>query len=213
MTENPITRVRRVKDRVTQKYDAIPAHNIVTISNIISLVRAFLAVPIIYFLRNGNGKTALVFILIAIVSDILDGWLARVGNEITELGKILDPFADTLVIMSVILFLTFKDRMPTAFIVFMVIRYFIVSMLGVYMLNNCGISPQSNKLGKVSVVFTSLTVLAFIYPKFFGSSVTPLIWVTLVFMSLSLIQYIYDFSRQIFVTARAKKKVSHPAHD
>jgi CDP-diacylglycerol--glycerol-3-phosphate 3-phosphatidyltransferase len=210
MEKNPIKQAVRVKQRVTAKYDAIPARRVVTASNIISLVRAFLTVPIIYYLRRENGTAALVFILIALVSDILDGWLARVSNDITELGKILDPFADSLVIVNVMLFLVIKNRMPTFFLTYMVVRYFIISLLGIYMLNNCGISPQSNKIGKVSVVFTSATVMAFIYPNFFGASVKPLMWVTLIFMTLSLLQYIYDFSRQIVLAHRAKKN-SDPA--
>lgn len=213
MNKNPIKQAVAIKRRVTEKYDAIPARRVVTVSNIISLVRAFLTVPIIYFLRHDNGIAALVFILIAVVSDILDGWLARVSNEITELGKMLDPFADSIVIMNVMLFLVIKNRMPTFFLAFMIIRYFLISLLGVYMLNNCGISPQSNKLGKVSVVFTSVTVLAFIYPNFFGLSVKPLMGVTLIFTSLSLIQYIYEFLHQIISTARAKKKVNLEQND
>ncbi len=206
MQNNPLKQAILVKRRVTEKYDAIPAHRIVTASNIISLVRAFLTVPIIYYLRRGDGTAALIFILIAIVSDMLDGWLARVSHEITELGKILDPFADSLVIVNVMLFLVIQNRMPTFFLTYVVIRYFMISLLGVYMLNNCGVSPRSNKLGKVSIVFTSVTVLAFIYPNFFGASVRPLIWVTLIFMTLSLIQYVYEFTRQIIITARTKKK-------
>jgi len=213
MEKNPIKQAARVKQRVTEKYDALPARRIVTASNIISLIRAFLTVPIIYYLRRGDGSTALVFILIAIFSDILDGWLARVSNDITELGKILDPFADSLVIVNIMLFLVIKNRMPTFFLTFLVVRYFVISLLGIYMLNNCNVSPQSNKLGKVSIVFTSVTVLAFIYPNFFGTSVKPLMWVTLVFMSLSLIQYIYEFSRQIVISARARKKAGPSAHD
>jgi len=213
MNKNPIKQAVNIKQRVSQKYNAIPARRIITVSNLISVIRAFLTLPILYYLRRDNGVTALIFILIAIVSDILDGWLARVSNEITEIGKMLDPLADSIVIISVMFFLVFKEQMPTFFLVFMVIRYFLISLLGIYMLNNCGVSPQSNKIGKVSVVFTSATVLAFIYPNFFGLSVMPLMWVTLGFMSLSLIQYIYEFSLQIIISIRAKKKAGPTSND
>ncbi len=205
MSKNPIKHTLQVKRNITSKYDAIPARKTVTISNIISLVRAFLAAPIVYSLRNNDSKTALIFILIAILSDMLDGWLARSSNEITVLGKILDPFADSVVIMSVMLFLTVKERIPTFYFTIMLVRYFLISVFGIYMLNNSKVSPQSNKLGKVSVVFTVITVLAFIYPNFFGSSAKPLMIVSIIFMALSLVQYLYEYSRQIIIASREKK--------
>jgi len=205
MSKNPIKQTLQVKHNLTSKYDAISARKTVTVSNIISLIRAFLAAPIVYALRNNDGKTALIFILIAILSDMLDGWLARFSNEITELGKILDPFADCVVIMSVMLFLTVKERIPTFYFTLMLVRYFLISVFGIYMLNNSRVSPQSNKLGKVSVVFTVITVLAFIYPNFFGSAAKPLMIASIIFMMLSLVQYIYEYSRQIIIASREKK--------
>jgi len=195
-----------VKQIVTDKYNSIPPRRIVTTSNIISLTRAFLTVPILYYLRKGDGSVALIFILIAIVTDMLDGWLARISREITEIGKVLDPFADAVVLLSVMLFLIIDERMPVFFFMFMVVRYFIISLLAVYLLNNCGISPCANKSGKVSILFTALTVLAFLYPDFFGEWVQPIMWGAVFFMTLSGIQYILDFGQKIWITTRDRRR-------
>jgi len=186
-----------VKSKVVQKYGEISPNRLVTASNMISITRALLTLPIIYFLQRGNGTIALIFILTAIFSDMLDGWLARISNEITDLGKMLDPVADKIVIFSVILYLILKDMMPTYFLLFLIFRDFTISVLGIYMLNNCNISPKSNKMGKVAIIFTSLSVMAFIYPKFLESWKFPLMIVALTSMSISWIQYCASFIRVI----------------
>lgn len=195
-----------VKTKVVQKYGEISPNRLATASNLISITRALLTLPIIYFLQKGNGGVALIFMLTAIITDMLDGWLARISNEITDIGKMLDPVADKIVIFSVILYLILKDMMPAYFFLFLIFRDFTISVLGIYMLNNCNVSPQSNKMGKVAILFTSLSLLAFIYPKYSGSWTYPLMTVALVFMSISWIQYCAEFIK-VIRTHRRKKSV------
>ena len=58
---------------------------ILTLANMISLGRALLAVPIIYTLRDpALGTITFVLIIIAILSDALDGWFARKAHEVTH---------------------------------------------------------------------------------------------------------------------------------
>ena len=63
-------------------------YKIVTLANMISLLRALLAVPIVYTLRDPSlGSITLLLILIAILSDALDGWVARRAGEVTHFGQ------------------------------------------------------------------------------------------------------------------------------
>ena len=74
---------------------------IVTLANIISLFRAVLAVPIVYTLRDPSlGSITLLLILIAILSDALDGWVARKADEVTYFGQWVDPISDFICILS-----------------------------------------------------------------------------------------------------------------
>jgi phosphatidylglycerophosphate synthase len=82
---------------------------ILTLANFISLVRALLAIPIIFTLRDPE-KLYLTFwlIVIAILSDVLDGWVARKSHGVTHLGQWLDPIADFIVILAVISFMVYE---------------------------------------------------------------------------------------------------------
>ncbi|MBU4444699.1 CDP-alcohol phosphatidyltransferase family protein, partial [bacterium] len=194
-----------MKSKVRQKYESMHPDRVVTLSNVISILRAFMAFPILYFLREGKGDIALIFILIAIVSDVLDGWLARISNDITDIGKILDPVADKVVIFSVMLYLMFTDRMPAYFFLFLAVRDLTIVLMGVYLLNNRKIAPYSNKLGKIAVTFTSATVLAFIYSDIAHDWVLLIMWITIFFLLISWVQYCQTFISQI---TRAKKKTA-----
>ena len=73
-------------------------HNILTIPNIISLSRLVLAWPLALAVYNESMVTAVILGSIAIMTDFLDGYLARSFNQLSKLGKILDPIADKLLI-------------------------------------------------------------------------------------------------------------------
>jgi len=194
-----------VKNKVREKYESIHPDRLVTLSNVISILRACLTFPIIYYLHTGRGHIALIFIVIAILSDGLDGWLARISNEITDIGKILDPFADKVVIFSVMLYLLLSDKMPIYYFLFLAVRDLTIALLGIYLLNNCKITTCANKLGKVSVALTSATILAFIYVDYLGQWTAPIMWTSIFFLTVSWIQYIYTAVLQI---SRVKKKTS-----
>jgi len=203
-----MSRAKEMRDKVSERYRAIPPNQIVTTSNVISILRAFMAVPIIYFLQRDKGNVALIFISIAIISDILDGWLARIGHAITDIGKVLDPFADAVVILSVTLYLSFDGRVPAFYFFLLFGRYFLIAILGSIMINNYHLSPYSSKLGKVSIVLTAATILAIIYQDKLGTITVPLMWVSIVFLVISGIGYFYSFIDQI-LEARRKKAVKN----
>ena len=83
-----------------------------TIPNIISTVRIIIIIFAAKELIAGNNFNAFTLYVIATLTDFFDGFLARKLNQITELGKILDPIADKLMIGSAIIILLMQGRMP-----------------------------------------------------------------------------------------------------
>lgn len=184
-----------MKNKVKEKYEAMEPRRIVTISNAISLLRAFLALPIIYLLETGKMQLALLVMLVAMFTDLLDGWLARISHSITDVGKMLDPLADKIVIFSVVIYMVLEGIIPWWFLGVLIGRDFIISALGMYMLNNRKVSPQANKMGKVSIVFTSAVILSFLYAdQYFSFNIKePILYTAVIFLAISLVQYCFTY--------------------
>lgn len=86
-----------------------------TLANWITSSRFILAPFIFWQLIQGTQSSviwALILLLLAGLTDVADGWAARSRNEVSELGKILDPLADKLVTGGVLLALTVKWGLP-----------------------------------------------------------------------------------------------------
>ncbi len=89
------------------------ASRIWTVPNIISVVR-LAGVPLFLWLVLGPeaDAVALVVLMVAGFTDYLDGWLARRLDQFTKLGEILDPVADRLYILAVVIGLYLRDIIP-----------------------------------------------------------------------------------------------------
>ncbi len=86
---------------------------VLTLPNVISASR-LLGVPLFLWLVLGPEEDlwALVVLMVSGVSDFLDGWLARKLNQTSELGRLLDPVADRLYILAVVLGLALREVIP-----------------------------------------------------------------------------------------------------
>jgi len=130
---------------------------IFTISNCISFIRVFLAIPLwlcIGKIGEGNYRLyAILLCVLAYLTDITDGFLARKFNEITELGKIIDPFADKVVVGAVILKMYLEGLVPPFYFFMVIGRDILILAGGLIVSKKLGRVLPSNYLGKLTVVF------------------------------------------------------------
>ena len=82
------------------------------IPNLLSIIRIYLMYPLLTFISEENYLFALYIFVIAAATDGLDGYLARVMNWQTDLGKILDPVADKVLLIGTILILWINSYIP-----------------------------------------------------------------------------------------------------
>ena len=100
---------------IKKKYMSNPS-KVLTLANIISLLRAASAIPIIYTLNYPELRAVTAgIVILAILSDALDGYFARRAGEVTHLGMWLDPIADFIIITSVVLYLVIMEIFPLWF--------------------------------------------------------------------------------------------------
>ena len=135
------------------------------IPNVLTTVRLVLVPIFAYFMVFDENVyiAALIFVLSG-VTDIVDGYIARHYNMITNFGKIYDPFVDKLMQMTAVVCLVIIDVIPVWLLVFVVVKE--VSMIiasGILYANKIVVS--SNKFGKASTVIFYAGVLAMIIWK------------------------------------------------
>jgi len=123
------------------------------IPNILTIIRIIL-VPVFIFAFFFISKwVALCVFILAGISDLLDGYIARKYNLVTELGTLLDPFADKLMLISVLISFTIADYIPVFMLVIMVIKelFMICAAAKLYFKKEKIVIP-ANKFGKTSTV-------------------------------------------------------------
>lgn len=92
------------------------------IPNILTVLR-FLLIPfIVYYIIVDQYLLAFIFLTISGLTDVLDGFIARKFNFITNFGKLIDPLADKTTQIAVLLTLAFKDIIPFWIIIVVAIK-------------------------------------------------------------------------------------------
>ncbi|MFZ0456125.1 MAG: CDP-alcohol phosphatidyltransferase family protein [Ignavibacteriaceae bacterium] len=139
---------------------------IYTKSNIISLFRLFLAIPLWFLLDEFNSPhiryVTFAVCLIASFSDILDGYLARKYNEVTETGKIIDPLADKIAVGAIIIKLYLLGQIPAYYFLIIILRDIVIFLGGIFVAKKIGRILPSNVLGKITVINIGIVILLII---------------------------------------------------
>jgi len=137
-----------------------------TASNMLSFLRVLLVPPVVYCLTTEfpyNRLWATALIVVAVLTDVLDGYLARRLHQVSELGKIIDPLADKIAAVAVTLVLAWNGEIPVWFVSVVVLRDVLILIGGIYIQKKKNIVAQSNWLGKLAVAvltgYVFLTVL------------------------------------------------------
>ena len=174
---------------------------ILTLSNFISLLRAILVIPIIYYLLVPDSTVILAtLIIIVVLSDMLDGYIARKAHEVTHVGMWLDPLADAIVIVSVAFYLAISGKFPMWFFIFFLIRYATITFLGLYLINHTHRINGANIPGKIATGLVAITIILHIFPiPSFEFLNDVFIWLSFAMLLLSWImymkRYLVDFKK------------------
>lgn len=137
---------------------------IYTISNFISLFRILLVVPIFYFISNleqimGARPILLGLYLLVYLSDIADGYFARRFNQVSELGKIIDPLADKILAILVVSYLFYYDFLPKYYFFIIIFRDALIFIGGIFVSKKIGKVLPSNYTGKLTVIFIGVVII------------------------------------------------------
>ncbi|HET6638317.1 MAG TPA: CDP-alcohol phosphatidyltransferase family protein [Gemmatimonadota bacterium] len=96
-----------------------------TLPNALSFARMAVLPPVLYLLRRGDPQSdrwALAILLVAGLTDLLDGWLARRRGAVSASGKVVDPLADKILIGGLVIYLALEREFPMWLLVAIVAR-------------------------------------------------------------------------------------------
>lgn len=136
-----------------------PAGPFFTAPNVISLLRLPLGGLAVWLLAQEHRTAALITMAAAFASDALDGAVARLGGQVSDWGKILDPLCDKLVFALIGVSIAWLGLVPWWPITVLVGRDVLVGLGGVVLAMRRGIIPSSNVGGKLSTVLMALWMI------------------------------------------------------
>ena len=169
------------------------------ISNFMSLFR-ILVIPLLwYFLSRPGREPALIAFLIvclAAVSDGLDGLLARMRNEVSRLGMILDPFADKVFAGALVILLVIYRDFPIWLAVLILGRDLVILAAAAFLLRGKEIVVQPNLTGKYAFAAISVLLACSVVRFKFGFEIMTIISTALIAASIYNYRRVLSFAKR-----------------
>ena len=143
-----------------------------------------------YFPDNGKYIAVAIFI-IASLTDMLDGKIARKYNLVTNFGKFMDPLADKLLVCSAMICLVEMNRLAAWMVIVIISREFIISGFRLIASDN-GVVIAASYWGKFKTTFQMLMIILLILDLggVFTTIETIVTWIALILTVVSLIDYL-----------------------
>ena len=170
------------------------------IPNLLSIIRIGLVYPILNNIYLNHFELSIVFFVLAAITDAMDGFLARKMNWQTDLGTILDPIADKLLLSGTIFILWLNQYIPFyIFIIFIGRDIAILLGAAIQMTLNELNTPMPNLLGKLTtslqIIYIAVIFLKQIFELEFGIYVLDIMIILITLTSL--IVYAYSWYKDI----------------
>lgn len=176
-----------------------------TVPNAITVLRFLLVVPICFYLLSNSAPVATAGLLLAFgLSDWVDGFIARKFNQVSHVGKLLDPIADRLGIVAIAICLVLSGTVP----LWIGVAIFVTDaiLLATYFALRLDSPPDSSKLGKVrtAIMMLGLACVAF-------GRITQLAWLLtpgLVILSVGAILHLVVGAGYLRLMSHTAKKLA-----
>ena len=166
-----------------------------TLPNIISFFRLFL-IPFIVWVYTLKQRYILTLILVGVsaLSDVIDGWIARKYNMVSDIGKILDPVADKLTQFALVVCLATVYEKMLYIAATLLVREMMMLMFGFVAVTRQHMMFSSRWFGKLATVTVYLSAASLLaYPSMPAKAVNIIMITAESVVVLSMILYVIMF--------------------
>tara|TARA_Y100000590_G_C15713057_1_gene1010950 strand:+ start:61 stop:642 length:582 start_codon:yes stop_codon:yes gene_type:complete len=181
--------------------------SIYNFANFLSISRILATIPLIICFENMNNfdfkyyEYSIVIIFYIILSDVLDGFFARLSNCVTDFGRIIDPVADKACFLVVLTYMIDKNYYPAYYINPFLLFYVLLCFRDVSLILSSIYNviykkhvSQANGSGKLFIFFSSIMVISQIYElNFIVSAIFYIL--SLITMFLSTFRYFTEYKK------------------
>lgn len=169
--------------------------NIWNVPNALTMLRMAL-IPVYWIIfSQGRLYIALAVFILASLTDLLDGYIARKYHLITSFGKLMDPLADKLMVISVMLSLALKGIVPWPALIILFAKEALMVIGGALLLDK-GVVVYSKHIGKIAQTLVVSSLILSFFHDFFTRIHFPLhlilIWCAVALTLCALVFYTKD---------------------
>lgn len=150
---------------------------------------------VLFLLMEGGTNTtyrylAATIFIVASLTDLLDGHIARKYNLVTNFGKFMDPLADELLVCSALICMVELKQLPAWMVIVIISREFIISGFRLVASDN-GVVIAASYWGKFKTTFQMAAVVLLIFNfQSFSMVTSAVVWIAVALTVISLVDYI-----------------------
>jgi len=182
-----------VKDKFIKR-DPETVH-IINWANALTFLRIILTVPAVWLFIADRWMWGLIILALAVLTDWLDGFIARKCHTVSEFGKAFDPIADKILAVGMMILLVIKMDFPLWFLLTLFVRDFSISLVSLFIYRKHAVVGGSIISGKIFIFF--LTVAGILWLLEFYLEVSAFAYeiliITYVMMIISWIHYLIQY--------------------
>ena len=199
-----IKKIKRIFDKIKLKcifskikIPKIDIRSFLAVPNLLTFVRIILIIPFSLQMLNENYGKSLKILFLSGLTDILDGFFARLLKQETKFGKFFDPIADKLTLISIMVLMGIKFGKILPFIILLISKELLMLIVGAIMIKKYNNTIQAKWYGKLSTAFFYISIFTIISIKALWNIeneffINVLMWMTSLLMLHALIRYGID---------------------
>lgn len=196
-----------IKDRfVTRDPDT---RDFFTAANMISLLRILLIIPALWLFAVDRWIWGMIILGICVISDWADGFVARKTHSVSQFGKVIDPFADKVVAMGMMLLMVIKMDFPLWFLLLLVFRDASIFITKSIFYNRYRIVTGANITGKLFILLLTVAGVFWLLEFYLGVNLYA-VWILYFDALLMLISWAVYIVQCVKMFRRQKNAGSTP---